>query len=207
MGLFLAMSGVANSNRAAVEKMLRAYVTEKEGTLEAIDASADPTEAVLIAELGHHVTVMYPGDFLEWDEASQYLSKTLNTTVFSLHIHDEDHWMYLLFASGQQVDQFNPVPDYWNDKISDDERRAWAGNAAVVAAHWPDVAAEAIRNYLFEWDLTEEDSDNAYDDDQFTYNDCWQVTDFMHRLGLVYPIDDDGTVNAAAYHLMMPERR
>ena len=101
MGLFLAMSGVANSTKAAVEDALRAYATERGGTLEAVGASANPSEALLIAESGDQVTVMYPGEFVQWDEASQYLSKTLGTSVFSFHIHDEDLWMYILFSKGE----------------------------------------------------------------------------------------------------------
>jgi hypothetical protein len=207
MGLFLAMSGVANSNRAAVEEALRAYATERGGTLETVGTSSDPSEALLIAESGGYVTVMYPGEFVQWDDTSQYLSNTLHTSVISLHIHDEDLWMYVLFSKGEQVDQFNPIPDYWDDKVSDAERRAWAGNAAIVAQHWPGVLPEAIRDYLYEWDLEAEDSDNAYADDEFPYNDCWQVTDFMHRLGLVYPIGDDGKVNASSYRFVIPDRR
>ena len=57
------------------------------------------------------------------------------------------------------------------------------------------LVPEAISNYLFQWDLNEYDSDNAYADDEFPYNDCWQITDFMRRLGLAYPIDDDGKIN------------
>ena len=73
--------------------------------------------------------------------------------VFALHIHDEDLWMYILFSNGERVDQFNPIPDYWNASLPADERRAWAGSAAVVAQTWPGVAPESIDNYLFEWDL------------------------------------------------------
>ena len=207
MGLFLAMSGVANSNRVAVEAALRAYATERGGTLESVDPSADASEAMLIAESGSHVTVMYPGEYIQWDDASQQLSRALNTSVFSLHIHDEDLWMYLLFSAGEQVDQFNPIPDYWTKKMPKVEKEPWSGNAAVIAQHWPDVSPESIGNYLFEWDLEADDSDNAYADDQFPYNDCWQVTDFMHRLGLVYPIDDDGKINAATYRFVIPNQR
>ena len=192
------MSGVANSSRAAVEEALRAYATERGGTLEAVGPSADPSDALLIAESGSHVTVMYPGEFVQWDEASQYLSRTLSTSVFSLHIHDEDLWMYVLFSKGEQVDQFNPIPDYWKRKMPKSEKQVWAGNAAVVAQHWPGLVPGIHSGYLLEWDLDVEDSDNAYDDDQFPYNDCWQVTDFMRRLGLVYPIDDDGKANASS---------
>jgi hypothetical protein len=206
MGLFLAMSGVANSSRAAVEEALRAYLAERGGTLEPAGSFADPSEALLIAESGSHVTVMYPGEFIQWDNASQYLSRALGAAVFSLHIHDEDLWMYVLFSKGEQVDQFNPIPQYWNRKMPKSEKELWAGNAAVIAQHWPGVVAEAIENYLCEWDLDEDDSDNAYDDDRFPYNDCWQMTDFMNRLGLNYPIDDDGKVNASTYRFVMPSR-
>ena len=63
---------------------------------------------------------------------------------------------------------------------------------------------ESIREYLHEWDLEADDSDLAYDDDQFPYNDCWQVTDFMRRLGLVYPIDEEGHTDASTYRLVIP---
>ena len=206
MGLFLAMSGVANSTRVAVEDALRAYATERGGTLETIGTSTDPSDALLIAESGSHVTVMYPGEFVQWDEASQFLSRTLGTAVFSLHIHDEDLWMYVLFAKGEQVDQFNPIPNYWQRKMPEVDRQAWSGNASLVAQHWPGVVPESIGNYLCEWDLDEGDSDNAYAHDQFPYNDCWQVTDFMHRLGLAYPIDDQGKVSGASYRFVIPNR-
>jgi hypothetical protein len=204
MGLFLAMSGVANANRAAVAEALRAYAAEKKGTLETVGPATDLSDALLIADSGDHVTVMYPNDFMKWDEASAYLSKALDTSVFSLHIHDEDLWMYVFYSKGEPVDQFNPLPGYWSRNMPKSEKQVWAGNAAVVAQHWPGLAAESIRDYLYEWDRDEEDSDNAYDDDQFPYNDCWQVTDFMHRLGLVYPIDNEGNTNASTYRFAIP---
>jgi hypothetical protein len=204
MGLFLAMSGVANAGRAAVEETLRAYATEKGGTLEAVGPSTDLSDALLVADSGNHVTVMYPSDFGRWDETSEHLSRSLGTSVVSLHIHDEDLWMYVLFSKGEQVDQFNPIPDYWHKKMPKSDKQVWAGNAAVVAQHWPSVTPEAIREYLHEWDLDAVDSDLAYDDDEFSYNDCWQMTDFMRRLGLVYPIDDEGNTKAASYRFVIP---
>ena len=206
MGLFLAMSGVANANREAVEKALRAYATEKGGTMESVETSADPSEALLIAESKDHVTVMYPGDFLRWDDASQFLSKALKTSVFALHIHDEDLWMYVLYAKGKQVDQFNPIPDYWQDDVTDDDRRAWSGNAPVVGKYWPDLIPETVGNYFFDWDLDDDEPDKAYPDDEFTFNDCWQLTDFMKRLGLVYPVDDNGKASGTAYAFAIPDR-
>lgn len=205
MGLFLAMSGVANSGRTAVEEALRAYASERGGALQALAASADLSDALLIADSVSHVTVVYPGEFVQWDDASEYLSRKLGTSVVSLHIHDEDLWMYVLFAEGEQVDQFNPIPEYWGN-LTKNEKQVWEGNAAVVAQHWPGAAPESIREYLCEWDLEADESDLAYADDQFTYNDCWQVTDFMRRLGLVYPIDDQGNTSASTYRFVIPSQ-
>ena len=115
--------------------------------------------------------------------------------------------MYVLFSKGEPVDQFNPIPNYWRRKMPTSDKQLWSGNAAVVAQHWPDLLPESIREYLVEWDLNEGDSDNAYADDQFPYNECWQMTDFMHRLGLVYPIDDDGKINASTYRFVLPDQR
>jgi len=111
------MSGVANSSQSAVEAALRNYAIERGGALEAIGSSTDPSEALLITDSGNHITVMYPGEFVQWDDASQFLSRTLDTSVFSLHIHDEDLWMYVLFSKGEQVDQFNPISNYWQRKM------------------------------------------------------------------------------------------
>ena len=58
----LEMSGVANPNRAAVEEALLAYATERGGNLETVGKSTDPSDALLIAELCNHVTVMYPDE-------------------------------------------------------------------------------------------------------------------------------------------------
>ena len=34
------------------------------------------------------------------------------------------------------------------------------------------------------WDLEEDDPGKAYEDDEFASGDCWQLVDFMRKLGL-----------------------
>jgi hypothetical protein len=41
------------------------------------------------------------------------------------------------------------------------------------------------------WAIKNEDNDKAYQDDEFT-NEDWQLTDFMKKVGLLYPIDNEG---------------
>ena len=61
-----------------------------------------------------------------------------------------------------------------------------------------------MRKYLVRWDLDAETPGKAYPDDQFRYNNCFQISDFMKRLGLVYPIDDRGGVFGDTYLFEIP---
>ena len=79
---------------------------------------------------------MYPGDFFGWDKASKRLSRSLGVPVISLHIHDGDLWMYVLYRGGEEIDQFNPIPDYWSEDLSPEERSSWAGDASAMAEDW-----------------------------------------------------------------------
>lgn len=136
---------------------------------------------------GEPVVVSYPHDFYNWDEASEHLSLALNTTVFSLHIHDGDLWMYVLFEGGEEVDRFNPIPDYFSDELEPEELSSWAGDPALIARVWPDVEVSEIERYLTFWDLDDEAAGKAYDEDEHSYHDCWQLVDFMKKLGLPAP--------------------
>ena len=136
------------------------------------------------------ITIMYPGEFYDWDDASGFLSKALGVPVISLHIHDGDLWMYILYRDGEAIDQFNPIPDYWSEDLSDEERSSWTGDAGVVCENWEGVVRVAIEKYLVTWNLDDDKPGMAYDDDEFPIGDCWQVVDFMRKLGLTYPVDE-----------------
>ena len=205
MGLFLAMSGIAQTTSSAVEDCLRSYASSRGGEITPITGNVEPWEVLILADSDrHNVTVHYPCNFMFWDEASAYLSRSLDRPVFSFHIHDDDLWMYILFASGEAVDHFNPIPDYWDDRISPAERELWAGDTRMVARNWSGVSEDAVRNYLVRWDLVDNKPSKAYPDDIFGFNDSWQVTDFMRRIGLVYPIDDTGRLLGRTYRFMVP---
>lgn len=205
MGLFLAMSGIVGANKAAVEAALRSFADTRGGSFQrAARSTKDPNTLVLVCD-DSKCSVLYPWDFFEWDEASRYLSSHLKVPVFSFHIHDEDLWMFLLFDKGEQVAQFNSLPEYWDDSMSDEERRSWTGDAASIASRLPDVAPEAISPYLRHWDMDDEAPGKAFPDDQFNYNDCWQMCDFLKRIGLTYPLDATGQVRGDTYEFIVPE--
>ncbi len=199
------MSGVVGAKKEAVESALRSFVEARKGSLNrAVRSTEGPNTLVLLGD-NSRCSVLYPWGFLEWDEASRYLSLQLGVPVFSFHIHDEDLWMFVLFDKGEQVAQFNPLPEYWDDGISQAERASWSGDAATIASRIPVVTPDAISPYLRHWDLDEENPGKAFPEDQFHFHDCWQLCDFMKRVGLRYPLDDTGRAMGETYEFILPE--
>ena len=112
--------------------------------------------------------------------------------------------MYLLFFNGEVVDQFNPIPDYWDDKVSDEEIESFKGNAKTIAKYVSGIQPSDIEKYLVRWDLEAEENDKAYPEDEFTQED-WQLIDFMKKLGLPYPLDDNGNPKGQTYKFWTKE--
>jgi hypothetical protein len=198
------MSGIAGADAQSVEDALRDYANTHGGSVQRCPSTEETWEFLIVSEAQPgRVTVVYPGEFMDWDDAALHLSKSLRKPVFSFHIHDDDLWMYLFFVNGVEVDQFNPIPDYWSADISDEERLAWKGNADVIARYWPDVSAADLRDYLVAWDLDDETPGKANPADGCKFGDCWQLVDFMRRLGLDYPVDDRGQASGETYRFQV----
>jgi hypothetical protein len=202
MGLFLSMSGVIGASQSEVARALRKYAESHHGEMREESLTTDDDGCMVITEGLAGVTVFYPGDFFDWDEASRFLSEDLRKPVFSFHIHDGDFWMYVLYDGGAVVDQFNPVPDYWGD-VSDAEQ--WQGNAREVSARVPGLSPESVSKYLIRWGdevFESRERTKAYPDDQFSCGDDWQLVDFMRRVGLSYPVDDYGNGLGTTYRFV-----
>jgi hypothetical protein len=198
MGLFLSLSGIIGKSATDVEKSLENYLKTIQGGIEKANIDSDDNNFCAIGETEGNTTVMYPPHFLEWDECSKFLSKDMNTPVFSCHIHDGDFWMYILFSNGEIKDQFMPIPDYFDD-VSTEEIDSWKGDAVTLTLYVPNLKPESIEKYLIRWDLDEEGK-KAYEEDKSTNCD-WQLVDFMDKLGLPYLIDDKGNVSGTTYKL------
>jgi hypothetical protein len=189
MGLFLSMAGIIGKSEGQVMASLIKYAKSTGGGLEKANLTFDDDDFCVIAETNNNTSVYYPNWLMDWDEASQFLSEDLNAPVFSFHIHDGDLWMYILFVNGEIADQFNPLPDYWDGNISEEEMNRWKGNADIVTKHVRHVKKQDIENYLVNWDL-EGKPGKAYPHDEYE-NEDYQLIDFMRKLGLPYPITGD----------------
>ena len=146
-----------------------------------------------------NATIFFPAYFTAWEECSLFISKDLNATVFSCHIHDGDLWMYTMYVNGEITDRFCPIPDYWDENISQEEAESWAGNAKIVAKYVPGLNAADIEKYLITWNL-DKDEEKAYADDEFTNCD-WQLVDFLRKLNLPYPIDNEGQARGEVFKM------
>lgn len=201
MGNFLALSSIIGKTKNEVITSLTNYAISVNGELQEesnIDSSTD--NCCIIDEENGNVSVFYPNGYLEWDDSSAYLSKELNATVFSFHIHDGDFWMYVLYNDGQIIDQFNPIPDYWDETISDEEIESWKGNANILTQYLKNVTPRDIDKYLVKWDLEEEETEKAYSTDEYGQEE-WQLIDFMNKLSLPYPLDFDGNPKGLTFKL------
>ena len=197
MGLFLSLSGVIGRTHNEVERSLRNYAESAGGSLQIAIPDNDHATSCVIKEANGNTTVLYPSDHFDWDRSSQFLSKELKAPVFSLHIHDGDLWLYVFYFNGEIVDQFNPVPAYWDEHISEEEIDSWKGNALLLEKYIPFLKARSIEKYLVRWDLNAE-GEKAYETDRF-FNEDQQLIDFMDKLGLQYPLDDSGNPTGDIY--------
>ncbi|MBK7443272.1 MAG: hypothetical protein WBP43_05985 [Chitinophagales bacterium] len=204
MGMFLSLSSVIGKTQNEVCASLTNYAKSVNGGLQQENLTTDNDNCCVIEEGNNNVTVFYPNGYLEWDNSSKFISKELKTSVFSFHIHDGDLWMYVLYSDGEIVDQFNPIPDYWDNDISDEEIESWKGNAFEIAKYIPGLNSKEIENYITRWDLDSEENNKAYPDDEFT-NEDWQLLDFMKKLKLPYPLDDNFQPKGQVYKLWTKE--
>jgi hypothetical protein len=199
MGNFLALSGVIGKTQNEVCASLTNYANSVGGGIQQDNThNSDNENCCIVEEANGNTTIFCPYGYVEWDDSSEFISRELNATVFSLHIHDSDLWMYLLYNNGKVVDQFNPVPDYWDENITEEEIESWKGNASVVAKYVSYIKPKDIEKYLVRWDLDEEESTKAYPTDEFTKEE-WQLVDFVTKLKLPYPLDDNGNPKGQTY--------
>ena len=109
--------------------------------------------------------------------------------VMLLYIYDGDYWGYD-FYGGQEEDHFSTRPDCFGP-VSPREKQRLSGNPAALSGWLPTWDTAMMRRYLVHWSDLDEAAmeETACPDDHFTYGDCWQMTDFMARLGFPWAFD------------------
>lgn len=133
--------------------------------------------------------VLIEGDTLGFAPLAKALSNASENPVMLLYIYDSDYWGYD-FYGGDEEDHFNTLPDYFGP-VSPEEKQRLTGNPAALSGWLPTWDTGMMRRYLVHWSDLDEDAmeETACPDDRFTYGDCWQMADFMARLGFPWAFD------------------
>ena len=146
-------------------------------------------EACRYAQSYEGTQVLIEGDNLGFAPLAKALSDASENPVLLLYIYDGDYWGYD-FYGGDEEDHFNTLPDYFGP-VSPEEKQRLTGNPAALSGWLPTWDTGMMRRYLVHWSDLDEDAmeETACPDDRFTYGDCWQMTDFMARLGFPWAFD------------------
>ena len=189
MGLFLEAVVLARQEVPAAKELLKRF-----------EKRSQEDECALIAQecmcfaRERGTLILLNEDCAEGEAFARFASQEDGDAVLYLHIHDEALWMYRLFCCGVEKDRFCPIPDYWEDGMEREEYDSWSGDAEKLERYIGGFHAGEVERYLTIW--TDEmfegrQARKAYAGDEYGYADCWQMADFLRRIGYPYPGEDE----------------
>ena len=178
MGLFAQTAVIQNCDENTARTVLERLAPEKDWNL-------DVSECKFVAK-DKGVQILFNDWCSGYEEMAEVLSKETGRDVLLLYIYDGDFWGYFFCENGVLTDQFMPIPDYFDE---DNPVTDASGNAALIAERFH-VPEETVARYLTSWALDDLDgAEKACDADEFPYGDCWQIADFLAKLGWPWPED------------------
>jgi hypothetical protein len=187
MGIFLSLCCAIGKTEQQLVQCIEQYANQHHQSFVQTSQSAAQQQYCVVSSAFGNTSILWNDSFTEWDEAAEFVSASLGCSTFSFHIHDGDFWMYTLFTDGKVIDQFNPVPHYF-ENLSETELALWKGDAALLEKH-TSIPATHFEKYLVEWNDSMDDQ-KAYLDDDCCYHEDWQLVDFMNKLKLPFPYED-----------------
>lgn len=181
MGLFLETVVMLNCTKQEAKRALEQVEMQSEWEIISSECSYLEREKgvhlILNKECSGHETL------------AEALSRALLRPVMLLYIYDGDQWGYYFYENGLQLDHFNPMPDYFGE-VAKEERDNMAGNAALIASYFG-ISVEEITKYLRFWIDDMSSQEKAYPDDEFDQGYCWQMADFMRKIGFPYEEEEN----------------
>ena len=176
----LDLSGVPGADDAAVRDALETLARSE-------DSMGLDVSGCRFSGSGKGVQVLFNDHCMGYERLAEALSRETGRPVLLLYIYDDDFWGYFFCEDGVILDQFMPIPEYFSDDPA--EAVNAPGNAALIAERFH-VPAETVAPYLTSWALDDLDgAEKAFEADEFPYGDCWQMVDFMAKLGWPWPWD------------------
>ncbi len=182
MGLFMEAAVIPDSTEEEVRAALSALESRNGQNGMQLE-----TAACQIAGQNGGVSVLFNEYCAGYAPLAQALSAQLKGLALFLFIYDDDFWGYYCCENGELLDEFNPMPDYF-EEVSEAERQRVSGSSALLAERFHVPEAD-LAGYLVPWDagvLLGPERRKAYETDTYGIGDCWQMADFMDKLGYPY---------------------
>lgn len=197
MGLFLQAAIMPGCKEADARAAVTTVAEKYSCSFDELEKGDSAEDAMMISDLipdecqymenANGVSILFNEDCIGYDSLAKAVSRESGKAILLLYIYDEDYWGYWLYDKGESIDEFNPVPDYFED-LSEEKLQRLKGNADIIANYFH-VEKSSIEKYLVRW--SEETVDEkAYEDDAFGYGD-WQMADFMRKLGYPYEFGEE----------------
>ena len=189
MGLFLQTAILPECGEAQARSAVEA-VAKKLSGLEKGDKAYELMnlipEECQYKEYGGGAGILFNEDCSGYENLAEAISKETEKPILLLYIYDGDYWGYFLYDKGVEIDRFNPIPDYF-EEVSEEQMEKEKGNAEIIARYFHVEKAD-IEKYLRFWteEELEEGQEKAYEDDEFSAGEDWQIADFMRKLGYPY---------------------
>ena len=194
MGLFLQTAIIPDCSEATLRKAVAAVAGKDSCELESPDFDESSEFHILdlmpddckYQSAQNGISILFNEDCMGYESLAGALSEELGKAVLLLYIYDGDYWGYFLYDKGLEIDQFVPMPDYFN-AVSKDEKQQVKGNADIIAKYFH-VDKASIEKYIVFWTdkMMNDYSTKAYEDDEFGQCVDWQMADFMRKLGYPY---------------------
>ena len=196
MGLFLQAAVMPGCKETDARAIVKAVAEKYSCSFDELENGAGADD-IIISELipdecqyvesADGVSILFNEDCIGHDSLAKAMSKESGKTVLLLYIYDGDYWGYWLCDNGEMSDQFNPMPDYF-EEVSEEVIQESKGNAQIIAEYFH-IDKASVEKYLVRWS-DETMDEKAYEDDEFGYED-WQMADFMRKLGYPYKFDEE----------------
>ncbi len=174
MGLFLQTAVLKDCDTPKAKQAIE-RVAQKDPSLELLpeECKFHSHEAGTLVFMNEHCC--------GYESLAELLSLEIEGVVLLTYIYDEDFWGYFLYDRGTQKDEFLPLGQYFQE-----DNPPIPGNPALLASCFG-IQPQEIDRYLVVWEEDMEEDVLAYPQDEFPYGDCWQMADFLKRLGFPYP--------------------
>lgn len=178
MGLFLETAIVNCSDLSFLKQKLTEISKERPK----LELKPDECRFVECGEKG--IQLLLNENSVCYEEFAKALSEKVSSYVMHLYIYDEFLWGYFLYDKGREIDCFCPDPECLDEEENGDK---YKGNAAAVAKYFG-ITEKSIEKYFVNMIDEPYNVRNvpAYENDKYTYANCWQMADFMDKLGFPY---------------------